>query len=90
MEILLQKQRSKIQKVLEMLREIDSNKKCNDLLVVSIGPYHHGEFKLQAVEKLKPLIAKQYVLDGEKPVDDLQKSCGGSWRCKELLCRGLD
>ncbi|KAJ7976656.1 hypothetical protein O6P43_006408 [Quillaja saponaria] len=33
-------------------------------------PYHHGEPRLQAVEKLKPFIAKQYVLDSGIPVDD--------------------
>ncbi|KAJ7976661.1 hypothetical protein O6P43_006413 [Quillaja saponaria] len=60
----------KIQRVPETLREIDSNKKCYNPLVVSIGPYHHGEPRLQAVEKLKPFIAKQYVLDSGIPVDN--------------------
>ncbi|KAJ7976674.1 hypothetical protein O6P43_006424 [Quillaja saponaria] len=65
-----QVQRPKIQKVPEMLRETDSNQKCYDPLVISIGPYHHGESKLQAVEKIKPFIAKQYVLDSGIPVND--------------------
>ncbi|KAJ7976676.1 hypothetical protein O6P43_006426 [Quillaja saponaria] len=58
----------KIPRVPETLR--DSNEKCYDPLAVSIGPYHHGESKLQTVEKLKPFMAKQYVLNSGIPVDD--------------------
>ncbi|CAA2961398.1 Hypothetical predicted protein [Olea europaea subsp. europaea] len=45
-----------------MLREIESNKKCYDPLVVSIGPYHHEKPELKAVEKLKFKYANQFRL----------------------------
>ncbi|CAA3013430.1 Hypothetical predicted protein [Olea europaea subsp. europaea] len=45
-----------------MLREVESNKKCYVPLVVSIGPYHHGNPELEAVEKLKFKFANQFCL----------------------------
>ncbi|CAA3008143.1 Hypothetical predicted protein [Olea europaea subsp. europaea] len=45
-----------------MLREVESNKKCYDPLVVSIGPYHHGKRELEVVEQLKYKFAKQFCL----------------------------
>ena len=65
------KQRSKIPKVPSMLREIKSNKKCYDPLVVSIGPYHHGKPELEPMEKFKILFAKQYAEKSKVPVFEL-------------------
>ncbi|CAI9779508.1 unnamed protein product [Fraxinus pennsylvanica] len=56
-----------IQRIPSLLREKQSNKKCYDPLVVSIGPYHHGkqldshhEKQLDAFEKLKIPIAQKF------------------------------
>ncbi|CAL5420720.1 unnamed protein product [Camellia sinensis] len=51
----------KIQKVQPMLHEVESNKKCYDPLVVSIGPYHHGKPELYTGERIKMPLARQYV-----------------------------
>ncbi|KAL2464614.1 Plant protein of unknown function [Forsythia ovata] len=52
--------KSQIERVPSMLREIESNKKCYDPLVVSIGPYHHGKPDLKALEMLKIPFAQQF------------------------------
>ncbi|KAL7169159.1 hypothetical protein ACSBR2_034239 [Camellia fascicularis] len=51
----------KIPKVLEMLPQMESNKECYEPEVVSIGPYHHNQAKLQSFEKLKIRFTKEYV-----------------------------
>ncbi|KAL2535002.1 Plant protein of unknown function (DUF247) [Abeliophyllum distichum] len=56
-----------------MLREIESNKKCYDPLVVSIGPYHHGKPELQAWEKVKIRFAHQF-----------HRACGDQESIEEL------
>ncbi|KAF5474227.1 hypothetical protein F2P56_006142 [Juglans regia] len=53
--------RPKIQNVPQMLRLIESNKKCYDPLVVSIGPYHHGKAELSVVEEYKFLLTEKYL-----------------------------
>jgi len=67
--VINQRARPKIQKVPEMLREIKSNEKCYDPLVVSIGPYHHGSPGLQLVEKHKIPMTRQYVMESGKGID---------------------
>ncbi|KAL2534996.1 Plant protein of unknown function (DUF247) [Abeliophyllum distichum] len=64
---------SQIDRVPSMLREIESNKKCYDPLVVSIGPYHHGKPELQAWEKLKIRFAHQF-----------HRACGDQVSIQEL------
>ncbi|KAF8398276.1 hypothetical protein HHK36_017203 [Tetracentron sinense] len=51
---------TKIQKVPLMLRTL-KNKDKYDPLVVSIGPYHHGNPKLELIQNLKDPIAKKLV-----------------------------
>ncbi|CAL5419890.1 unnamed protein product [Camellia sinensis] len=51
----------KIPKVLKMLLQMESNKECYEPEVVSIGPYHHNQAKLQSFEKLKIRFTKEYV-----------------------------
>ncbi|XP_057983218.1 UPF0481 protein At3g47200-like [Malania oleifera] len=55
------KQKPRIQKVPRMLRKIESNENCYEPQVVSIGPYHHGKLELEAVEKLKVPMARDYI-----------------------------
>ncbi|XP_057983702.1 putative UPF0481 protein At3g02645 [Malania oleifera] len=38
-------------------------------IVVSLGPYHHGKPELELVERFKPIIAREFVLESGKPVD---------------------
>ncbi|XP_015089409.1 UPF0481 protein At3g47200-like [Solanum pennellii] len=58
-------QSPKIQKVPKMHREIESNVRCYEPLVVSIGPFHHGKPELQLMEKHKNLLAHQFAVDQE-------------------------
>ncbi|XP_049342496.1 putative UPF0481 protein At3g02645 [Solanum verrucosum] len=60
-------QNPKIQKVPKMHRDIESNLRCYEPLVVSIGPFHHGKPELQPMEKYKKLLAIQ--LTDEKRFD---------------------
>ncbi|KAM3342202.1 hypothetical protein P3S68_027168 [Capsicum galapagoense] len=53
-------QKPKIQKVPKMHREIESNIRCYEPLVVSIGPFHRGKPELQLMEKHKELLAIQF------------------------------
>ncbi|CAN4118505.1 unnamed protein product [Withania somnifera] len=50
-------QKSKIQMVPKMHREIEANIKCYVPLVVSIGPFHHGKSELQRIEEYKKRLA---------------------------------
>ncbi|CAK9185910.1 unnamed protein product [Ilex paraguariensis] len=63
----------KIQKVPPMLRGIESNKKCYDPLVVSIGPFHHGKSELEPMEKHKDYLAKQYAKKCKVSLQELHK-----------------
>ncbi|GMP86576.1 hypothetical protein CsSME_00039303 [Camellia sinensis var. sinensis] len=56
----IKSQKPKIQKAQPMLREVESNKKCYDPRVVSIGPCHHGKPELEPVQRLKIPLAREY------------------------------
>ncbi|XP_057964441.1 UPF0481 protein At3g47200-like [Malania oleifera] len=56
-----QGQKCRIQKVPETLREIKSNKNCYEPHMVSIGPYHLGKPKLKEMQKVKVLMARDYI-----------------------------
>ncbi|KAK6945184.1 Protein of unknown function DUF247, plant [Dillenia turbinata] len=60
--------RPKIQRVPGMLREIESNKRCYDPMVVSIGPYHHGKPNLASLEKLKAYMVREFVKASGIPI----------------------
>ncbi|KAM3288679.1 hypothetical protein P3S67_022109 [Capsicum chacoense] len=62
----------KIQKVAKKFREIESNVRCYEPLVVSIGPFHHGKPELQLMEKHKELLALQFA-DQDISIDELYK-----------------
>lgn len=59
-------QKPKIQMVPKMHREIESNVRCYEPLVVSVGPFHHGKPELQLMEKYKKLLATQFANEPEK------------------------
>ncbi|CAA2972402.1 Hypothetical predicted protein [Olea europaea subsp. europaea] len=62
-----------IQRIPSLLREKQSNKNCYDPLVVSIGPYHHGNPELEEFEKLKIPIAQKFI-----------RACGNQLPAKQL------
>ena len=64
-------QHPKIQHVSAMLRNAESNKKCFDPFVVSIGPYHHGKPELEFMEGHKMTMARQHVTDSEVAIQTL-------------------
>ncbi|KAJ0078628.1 hypothetical protein Patl1_22599 [Pistacia atlantica] len=51
----------KMERVSTMLREVRENSGCYDPLVVSIGPYHFGNTRLELMERHKLTMARQYV-----------------------------
>ncbi|XP_044481659.1 UPF0481 protein At3g47200-like [Mangifera indica] len=52
---------AKIERVPGMLRDVEENSGCYDPLVVSIGPYHHGDPRLELMQQHKLTMARQYV-----------------------------
>ncbi|XP_019254496.1 PREDICTED: UPF0481 protein At3g47200-like [Nicotiana attenuata] len=59
-------EKPKIQMVPKMHREIESNIRCYEPLVVALGPFHHGKPKLQPMEKYKVLLAHQFAKESSK------------------------
>ncbi|GAB4836743.1 hypothetical protein Ancab_039536 [Ancistrocladus abbreviatus] len=59
----IQRDGSKIQRVPQILREIEKCKDSYEPLVISLGPYHHGKARLKRMEKLKNSM-KQCFVDG--------------------------
>ncbi|XP_009798517.2 UPF0481 protein At3g47200-like [Nicotiana sylvestris] len=53
-------QKPKIYMVTKMHREIESNVRCYEPLVVALGPFHHGKSKLQPMEKYKEMMAIEF------------------------------
>ncbi|KAK3012674.1 hypothetical protein RJ639_009870 [Escallonia herrerae] len=61
----------KIRRVPRILGNIESNKKCYEPFVVSIGPFHHGKPELEPMEKFKIPLAKQYAKECNASVIEL-------------------
>jgi len=59
-----------IPKVPRLLRQIQSNQKCYDPSLVSIGPYHHGKPELRDMEKLKVTFTSKFVDDSGICIED--------------------
>ncbi|KAF7137222.1 hypothetical protein RHSIM_Rhsim07G0186600 [Rhododendron simsii] len=62
-----------IDKVHPILRSDKRSEGCYDPKVVSVGPYHHGNEKLQNAEKLKPWVAEMLVSRSDHNMDDFRK-----------------
>lgn len=60
----------RIKKVPPVLRNNENNKGEYDPKVVSLGPYHHGKPELQLVESLKPMVARLFVSDSNKDMEE--------------------
>lgn len=65
-----QMQVPQIPKVPRLLRQIQSNQKCYDPSLVSIGPYHHGKPELRDMEKLKVTFTSKLVDDSGICIED--------------------
>lgn len=65
-------QKPKIQMVPKMHRKIESNVRCYEPLVVSIGPFHQGKPELQLMENYKKLLASKFADGPEKREGVLQ------------------
>ncbi|KAK3000252.1 hypothetical protein RJ639_024075 [Escallonia herrerae] len=63
----------KIRRVPRILGNIESNKKCYEPFVVSIGPFHHGKPELEPMEKFKIPLTKQYAKECNASVIELYK-----------------
>ncbi|KAJ0080263.1 hypothetical protein Patl1_22891 [Pistacia atlantica] len=63
--------RTKIERVPAMLREVKENSGCYDPLVVSIGPYHFGNPRLELMQQHKLTMARQYVNGDLKLLEEL-------------------
>ncbi|KAM0053395.1 hypothetical protein Hdeb2414_s0007g00259141 [Helianthus debilis subsp. tardiflorus] len=74
----------KIPRVPSMLSEKPNFKKYFAPQAVSIGPYHFGEPKLQAVEELKPHIVRWFFLQDQEALVSLYKKLGEEEMLKDL------
>ncbi|KAJ0079357.1 hypothetical protein Patl1_22880 [Pistacia atlantica] len=63
--------RTKIERVPAMLRDVKENSGCYDPLVVSIGPYHFGNPRLELMQQHKLTMARQYVNGDLKLLEEL-------------------
>ncbi|CAK7324132.1 unnamed protein product [Dovyalis caffra] len=54
-----------IPRVPQKFREIGENKGCYDPMVVSIGPYHHGDKKLEKMEEFKAVCIRRFASEME-------------------------
>ncbi|KAJ4706270.1 hypothetical protein OWV82_019943 [Melia azedarach] len=61
---------AKIQKVPKIIREMKGNDESYDPLVVSIGPYHHGNPKLELMEKHKGKMACEFANNDQKKLEE--------------------
>ncbi|KAK1291925.1 hypothetical protein QJS10_CPB17g01788 [Acorus calamus] len=63
-----------LHKVSPLLLESESNRPSFVPKVVSIGPYHHGDDRLAAMEPLKKLASDRYCTEARKRVHDMAES----------------
>ncbi|KAJ0079623.1 hypothetical protein Patl1_22873 [Pistacia atlantica] len=63
----------KIERVSPMLRDVRENSGCYDPLVVSIGPYHYGNTRLELMQRHKLTMARQYVNGNSNLLEDLYR-----------------
>ena len=62
-----------IPKVPHLLRGTKDFKKFFQPKVISIGPYHHGKPYLHSVEKIKPLVAQEFLVASQQRIEDVYK-----------------
>ena len=64
--------KARIEKVDKTLRQIGSNNRCFDPLVVSLGPYHHGKEHLMPMGRYKNVAVRWFIsLAMDKPANNI-------------------
>ena len=58
-------------KVPPMLRNNERTKDYYDPKFISFGPYHHGKDELQATQKIKTKVMRNFILEHGKTIEDL-------------------
>ena len=58
-------------KVPPMLRNNERTKDYYDPKLISFGPYHHGKDELQATQKIKTKVMRNFILEHGKTIEDL-------------------
>ena len=62
-----------IPKLPHLLRGTKDFKKFFQPKVISIGPYHHGKPHLHSMEKIKPLVAQEFLVASQHRIEDVYK-----------------
>ena len=62
-----------IPKLPHLLRGTKDFKKFFQPKVISIGPYHHGKPRLHSMEKIKPLVAQEFLVASQHHIEDVYK-----------------
>ncbi|KAJ0670158.1 hypothetical protein HanOQP8_Chr13g0471021 [Helianthus annuus] len=75
---------TKIPRVPDLLKETHDYEKYFVPKVVSIGPYHHGNKKLEFVEKLKPAYTMKLLKDNKETLRRLYEKLGEPKRVENL------
>ncbi|KAG5252733.1 UPF0481 protein [Salix suchowensis] len=74
-ETMSQQQGPRIPRVLQIFSGIESNKKCYEPMVVSIGPYYRGKHDdFQEMEKFKVNMVRTFVQQSNKHIDEFYKT----------------
>ncbi|KAI9380134.1 hypothetical protein POPTR_016G039866v4 [Populus trichocarpa] len=74
-ETMSQQQGPRIPRVPQIFSGIESNKKCYEPMVVSIGPYYHGKHDgLKEMEKSKQSMVRGFVQQSGKHIEEVYKT----------------
>ncbi|KAJ0014937.1 hypothetical protein Pint_20097 [Pistacia integerrima] len=84
-EVINKKKLAKDRESSEMLRGFKENSGCYDLIVISVGPYHHGNPELELMQQHKHIMTYQYVNGNSKLLEELFRRSGAWPRMQESV-----